>query len=149
MPSPYSSTSPPEVSWQRCATCTPQRAHHHARVIICFCASRCSREQAAPALSVLSIKNSGSNIQPFHHDENPCHSASKYTSCQTAQLQVSHLLLFPSGILTCVIQPCWRSGASPTRNKDSGNAQPSCMFPHPLSLLGVADSVPAVALSLS
>lgn len=62
------STSPPEVSWQRCATCTPQRARHHARVIICFCASRCSGEQAAPALSVLSIKNNGSNSPPFHRD---------------------------------------------------------------------------------
>lgn len=56
-----------------------------------------------------------------------------------------------------VTQPCWRAGTPPctstsgrpTRNNDAGNAGASHMFPHPLSLLGVADPVTAVAPSPS
>lgn len=77
---------------------------------------------------------------------------------ETAQLRVSHLLLFPSGTLTSVRSslvgglgplPALTPNGRPTRNDDAGNAGAASVFPHPLSLLGVADPVPAVALSPS
>lgn len=85
-----------------------------------------------------------------------------YNSCRTGrQLSSgsSHLLL-PS----CVIRltsvwsnlvaglgppPALPPHGRPTRNNDGGNAGASRIFPHPLSLLGVADPIPAVAPSPS
>lgn len=86
-----------------------------------------------------------------------------YNSCRTGrQLSSgsSHLLLFPP----CVIRltsvwsnlvgglgplPALPPHGRPTRSNDGGNAGASRIFPHPLSLLGVADPILAVAPSPS
>lgn len=81
----------------------------------------------------------------------PCQHVHLLSDRETAQLGVSHLLLFPSSILTSVWSnlvgsagplPALPPMADPPETTMPGMLEPST-FPHPLSLLGVADAVPA------
>ena len=87
----------------------------------------------------------------------PCQHVRLLSDTETAQLWVSHLLLFPSGVLTLVWfnlvgglgpLPALLPIADPSETTMLAMLE-SPMFPHPLSLMGAADPVPAVALSPS